>query len=176
MKCDICKKREATVHLTEIINDKVSKLHLCEKCAKEKGDQMQSHFGLTDLLSGLMDMGPVMGDEPLKVKASPKCDMCGMTYQDFQKKGKLGCGECYEKFNKPLSELLRKIHGSDRHVGKMPFKGEKTVKEQEDLKRLKDELNKMIQQEEFEKAAVLRDRIKELEEKMSGSSDDDESK
>ena len=127
-------------------------------------------------LSGLMDMGPAIGDEPFKVKASPKCERCGMTYYDFQKKGKLGCGDCYEKFGKNLSELLRKIHGSDRHVGKMPFKGERTIKEQEDLKRLKDELNRMIQQEEFEKAAMLRDRIKELEEKMAGETGENESR
>ncbi len=168
MKCEVCKEREATVHLTEVINDKITKLHLCETCAKEKSDEMQSHFGVTDLLSSLMEMGPGIGDEPFKVKTMPKCSGCGMTYYDFQKKGKLGCGKCYEKFGKNLSDLLRKIHGSDRHVGKMPFKGEKTVEDQEVLKSLKNELNQMVLLEEFEKAAVLRDRIKALEEKMDG--------
>jgi len=157
---------EATVHLTEVINDKVAKLHLCEECARTKSEEMQSHFGLTDLLSGLMDFGPSMPGERTEQDTKVKCSDCGTTYYDFQKTGKLGCGRCYETFAKNLSELLRKIHGSDRHIGKMPFKGKETVKEQQDLQRLKNELNELIQMEEFEKAALLRDRIKELETKL----------
>ncbi len=172
MKCDLCKTREATVHLTEVINDKVTKLHLCEQCAKRKGEEMQSHFGLTDLLSGLMDMGAAIPGEKAGEKAAAQCSSCGMTYQDFQKTGKLGCGKCYGTFKKNLEELLRKIHGSDRHVGKMPFQGEEVLKEQNDLKRLKGELTGMIRAEQFEKAAVLRDRIKDIEEKMKRKIDE----
>lgn len=165
MKCDLCGHHEATVHLTEVINDKVSKLHLCDKCAKAKSEEMHSHFGLSDLLSGLMDFGPAVEQEAIAA-TSAKCHGCGMTYYDFQKAGRLGCGKCYEAFEKNLSELLRKIHGGDRHVGKMPFKGESVLKEQEDLKRLKSELGELIRSEEFEKAALLRDRIKDLENKL----------
>jgi len=86
-----------------------------------------------------------------------------MTYYDFQKKGRLGCGKCYGTFQKKLAELLKKIHGSDRHVGKTPYKEEKPRKGAEDLERLRGELEELIKKEEFEKAAVLRDRIKELE-------------
>ena len=56
MRCDACKIRDATVHLTEIINNKVTKLHLCEQCAREKSQEMEEHFGLADLLSGLADL------------------------------------------------------------------------------------------------------------------------
>lgn len=166
MKCDICGEKEATVHLTEVINEKVTKLHLCDGCAKQKGEEMQSHFGLGDLLSGLMDFGPAAAEEQVEEVAVAECSDCGMTYYDFQKTGRLGCGKCYETFSKDLSELLRKIHGSDRHVGKMPFRGEEVLKDQEDLQRLKSELNELIQSEEFEKAALLRDRIKDLENKL----------
>lgn len=167
MKCDVCGTRNATVHLTEVINDKVTKLHICETCAKQKSEEMQSHFGLTDLLSGLMDFGPSAPGE-IETEVKVKCPLCGMTYFDFQKTGRLGCGKCYETFSKNLSDLLRKIHGSDKHVGKMPFKSneKEVVKEQEDLQRLKNDLNALIRQEEFEKAAILRDRIKEIEEKL----------
>ncbi|MDD3088336.1 MAG: UvrB/UvrC motif-containing protein [Candidatus Omnitrophica bacterium] len=165
MKCDLCGKNDATVHLTEVVNDKVTKLHLCERCAKDKSEEMHSHFGLSDLLSGLMDFGPAIENS---AEAIPlvKCAGCGMTYQDFQKTGRLGCGKCYETFEKNLGELLRKIHGADRHIGKMPFKGESVLKDQEDLKRLKNDLAKLIREEEFEKAVLLRDRIKELETKL----------
>ena len=168
MKCDICHVREATVHLTEVVNDKVTKLHLCEQCAKVKSKEMQSHFGLTDLLSGLMDLGPAMPEGQVKKDSAVKCPLCGMSYYDFQRTGRLGCGKCYEKFEKNLSVLLRKIHGSDKYIGKMPFKGESVLKDQQNIRRLKNELNELIQTEEFEKAALLRDRIKELEEKMGG--------
>ncbi len=166
MKCDICGVREATVHLTEVINDKVTKLHLCEECARKKSEEMQSHFGLTDLLAGLMDLWPSMAEDRVRREAGVKCPVCGMTYQDFQKTGRLGCGQCYETFAKELGALLRKIHGSDRHAGKMPFKGKEALKEQKDLQRLKTELNELIRAEEFEKAALVRDRIKDIEEKL----------
>lgn len=172
MKCDMCGKQEATVHLTEVINDNVTKFHLCEKCAKSKSDEMHSHFGLSDLLSGLMDFGPALEEEALTA-AAVKCQGCGMTYHDFQKTGRLGCGKCYEAFEKNLSELLRKIHGADRHVGKMPFKGESVLKEQEDLKRLKNELNELVRAEEFEKAAILRDRVKDLENSLEIKADNE---
>lgn len=169
MKCDICNKREATVHLTEVVNEKVSKFHLCEKCAKAKSEEMQSHFGLTDLLSGLVDFEPAMPGEDMEIGIEVKCPGCGMTYYDFQKTGKLGCGQCYSLFRKNLSELFRKIHGSDKHVGKMPFRGKETVKIHNDLQRLKRELDELIRTEEFEKAALLRDRIKELEDNIKNS-------
>jgi len=166
MKCDICGVNEATVHLTEVINDKVTKLHLCEKCAKVKSEEMQSHFGLGDLLSGLMDFGPAVSTGQLSGDVKTKCPECGLTYYDFQKTGKLGCGKCYETFSGELGELLRKINGSDKHVGKMPFKGEGALKDQQDLQRLKNELNTLVANEEFEKAALLRDRISELQKKL----------
>jgi protein arginine kinase activator len=166
MECDICHEREATVHLTEVVNENVTKLHLCEKCAKKKSEEMQSHFGLTDLLSGLMDFVPSVPEDNADAVSGLRCDTCGMTYRDFQKTGRLGCGKCYEKFDRNLGELLKKIHGSDRHVGKMPLVGKAGPGEEEDLRRLKSELDGLVRAEEFEKAAVLRDRVRELEEKI----------
>ncbi|MFH1798097.1 MAG: UvrB/UvrC motif-containing protein [Candidatus Omnitrophota bacterium] len=168
MKCNICGINEAAVHLTEVINEKVTKLHLCEACAKSKSEEMQSHFGLTDLLSGLMDFGTSIAEEEPESGGKLKCPVCKMTYYDFQKIGRLGCGECYETFSSSLSELLRKIHGSDRHVGKRPLKIKRKmpIKKEQDIQELRDSLKKYIQTEEFEKAAELRDKIKEVEKKL----------
>lgn len=167
MRCSICGIHGATVHLTEVINEKVTKLHLCEECAKAKSEEMQSHFGLTDLLSGLMDFGTSIGAEEPEFDVKLKCPACGMTYYNFQKIGRLGCGKCYEIFSGSLSELLRKIHGSDRHVGKSPLKRKKEepVKKERGIQELKDELKKYVQAEEYEKAALLRDEIKAIERK-----------
>ena len=166
MTCDICGKKEATVHLTEIVNDKVTKLHLCEECAKEKGAEMEEHFGLSDLLAGLADLGS--GFEP-EMGEKVRCPACAFTYSDFKKVGRLGCGECYEAFKKQLAPLLKRIHSADRHVGKVPLTVGKTVKDTRTLQELHLKMEKAIQFEEFEAAAKLRDQIKELEKKDEGA-------
>lgn len=162
MLCSICGKNEATAHLTEIVNDKMTKLHLCESCAKEKGAEMEEHFGLSDLLAGLADLGANL--EPGAMSAI-KCAACGFTYQDFKKTGRLGCGDCYEAFKKHLDPLLKRIHGANRHVGKVPLMAGKTVKENRTLQDMKARLEKAIKAEEFEEAAKLRDMIRELDAK-----------
>jgi len=165
MLCDACGKKEATVHLTEIVNEKITKLHLCESCAKDKGAEMEEHFGLSDLLAGLADLGAHVEPEAMTMI---KCPSCGFTYQDFKKVGRFGCGDCYEAFKKQLDPLLKRIHGANRHIGKVPLNAGKTVKETkalQDLKALKAQLEKAIQAEEFEQAAKLRDKIRELEAK-----------
>lgn len=167
MFCEVCGKKEATVHLTEIINDKVTKLNLCEDCAKDKGTEMEEHFGLNDLLAGLADLGSTTEPE-LITKA--KCPSCGFTYQDFKKVGRLGCGDCYEAFKKQLGPLLKRIHGSDHHTGKIPLMVGKTVKDTRNLQDLKARMEKAIQTEDFEEAARLRDKIKEMGRKDKESS------
>jgi len=169
MLCDICGKKEATVHLTEIINDQMSKLHLCEDCAKDKGAEMEEHFGLNDLLAGLAGLGASIstgGVAAPKTVEAIRCPKCGFTYQDFTKIGRFGCGDCYEAFKKHIGPLLKRIHGSDRHMGKVPLRAGKSPKDTRSMQDLRTRLEKAIQAEEFEEAASLRDRIKELESKM----------
>lgn len=166
MKCDMCHANEATVHLTEIINNNVSKLHLCEECAKEKSQEMEEHFGLADLLSGLADLAPVMEKTERKIPdAGIKCPSCGFSSQNFRKMGRLGCPKCYETFKNQLSPLLRKIHGSDTHTGKMPSGKEAVQDRIVLLEDLKTALDRAIRQEEFEEAARLRDQIKAMGQK-----------
>lgn len=167
MVCDICGKNQATVHLTEIIDDQITELHLCEKCAREKGTEMEEHFGLADLLSGLVDLGPpIVAEQDLKIK----CPDCGMTYSDFKRIGRLGCGECYNAFRKGLGPLLKRIHGSSQHYGKAPTKVKKVaIKAKTQIQELKAELQKAIQMEAFEEAARLRDKIKEFESKENNN-------
>lgn len=172
MLCDICGKKEATVHLTEIINEQMSKLHLCEDCAKEKGAEMEEHFGLNDLLAGLAGLGASLtaagAPAPSKSVESIKCPKCGFTYQNFAKIGRFGCGDCYEAFKKHIGPLLKRIHGSDRHMGKVPLAAGTTPKDTRNLQDLRARLDKAIQMEEFEEAAKLRDKIKDLEAKFKG--------
>lgn len=173
MLCDLCGKKQATVHLTEIIDDQMNELHLCEACAKEKGAQMEKHFGLSDLLASLADIGT---PPQLQAEEKIRCPNCGMTYQDFKSQGQLGCAQCYKAFKKQLLPLLKRIHGSAQYFGKIPAMvtsiGEKVqpgkakvISIMQQIQELKTKLQSAIQQEEFEEAARLRDKIKELEEK-----------
>ena len=181
MVCDVCKTNQATVHLTEIVDEEMTELHLCEGCARKKSASMEQHFGLSDLLAGLADFGAQLGEES-DVKIA--CPNCGMTYDDFKRIGRLGCSECYEAFRKSLSGLLKRIHGSGQHVGKAP-KGKavqeghheirrnaspEPVKEKpqkSELEILQEKLKKAIHDEAFEEAATLRDKIRSLDKKPS---------
>ena len=176
MKCDTkeCEK-EATVHLTEIVNGNITKLHLCEEHAKQKGVEMEQHFGIADLLQGLAEYG----DKPIEAETKKsKCQNCGMTYDDFKKIGRLGCGDCYKAFRESLAPLLKRIHGSNQHMGKgvAPAAGEPAAKasaaapakpprpgKASDLDMLKEKLRKAIHDESYEEAARVRDQIRQVE-------------
>ncbi|MBI4846754.1 MAG: UvrB/UvrC motif-containing protein [Candidatus Omnitrophica bacterium] len=162
MVCQVCGKKTATVHLTEIINDQMTELHLCEVCAKEKGIAgLGQPFGLQDLLAGLVDLGtPVPAGNK---KTVLQCSNCKMTYEDFRKNGRLGCSQCYDTFKESLEPLLKKIHGASQHLGKSPLREGKEFKAKKELQDLYLKLQKAIQTEEFEEAAKIRDRIKKLE-------------
>ncbi len=161
MVCQICNKKSATVHLTEIINDQMTELHLCEQCAKEKGIAgLGQPFGLQDLLAGLVDFGAPIAKGK---KSALKCQNCKMTYEDFRKLGRFGCSQCYETFRESLEPLLKKIHGSVQHLGKAPMRGGEAFKKKKQIQELQLKLQRAIQAEEFEEAARTRDKIRELE-------------
>jgi len=160
MVCDICGKKPATVHLTEIIDEQMNELHLCEECAHQKSAQMEQQFGLSDLLGGLAEFEkPHLGKEVVSLK----CAKCGLAFSDFKKIGRLGCAECYKTFRKYLGPLLKRIHGSSIHYGKSPTKGVKPVRKKTDIQELRLRLQKAVEVEAFEEAARIRDQIKELE-------------
>jgi protein arginine kinase activator len=173
MTCDICGKNPATVHLTEIIDDQMNELHLCEECAHKKSAQMEQQFGLSDLLAGLAGFEKQKDEKEGLVL---KCPNCGMTFKDFKKIGRLGCGECYAAFRSFLGPLLKRIHGSNLHCGKTPgsriaklTRRKAEVRETrapariDSVQELRIRLQKAVEAEAYEEAARLRDQIKELE-------------
>lgn len=163
MICNICGSQEATIHLTEIVNSQMMEIHLCETCAQEKGTDFKTHFAVGDLLGGLADL-----QQFTKVgkQTAEKCSTCGLTYEDFGKNGRLGCADCYRSFSKMLLPLIKRIQRSTAHVGKRPGKMAKPAGFAHDLKMLQDRLRKTVQMEEFEKAASIRDEIRQIEEKI----------
>lgn len=162
MKCQVCTKKTATVHLTEIINDQMTELHLCEQCAKEKGIAgLGQPFGLQDLLAGLVDFGSPVSEE--KKTTTLQCPNCKMTYDDFRKIGRLGCGQCYDVFKESLEPLLKKVHGAIQHFGKGPASDGEGLEARKSLQDLYLKLQKAVQNEAFEEAAKIRDKIKKME-------------
>ncbi|MEW6448615.1 MAG: UvrB/UvrC motif-containing protein [Bacillota bacterium] len=167
MLCEKCGKQPATVHYTEITNNKKQEMHLCEECAREAGI---AGFGvlpqlvLHDFLGGLFDKQP----ELHAAQVSRRCSRCGLTEQEFAGRGLLGCGDCYTEFRSAVEQMLRRIHGTVQHSGKFPRRAGKVTGLKQELNRLRRELDAAVRKEEFEKAAGLRDRIRELEKGLGG--------
>jgi protein arginine kinase activator len=166
MLCTICKEKPATVHLTQIVGDKMQKLDLCEDCAKTKGINDPTSFGLADL-DLVLGLGASQQIEQAAGGMELKCPRCGFTQADFKKSGRLGCPECYKTFAEGLSGLLKTMHKSTRHVGKAPEALRATRENSDRLKTLQIKLARAIKDENYEQAAQLRDEIKQLGERPS---------
>ncbi len=161
MLCDICKKKDATVHLTQIDGGKMHKVDLCESCAKEKGVQDPTGFSLADLLVGLGAAEEMKTESP-----GAHCPVCAFTQADFKRTGRLGCSACWEAFEPGLSSLLKAMHKGDRHAGKVPSRAAHTIAISEKIKTLAEELDKAVRTEKYEDAAQIRDQIRQLELKL----------
>lgn len=161
MLCDICKKNNAIVHYTEVVNDKIKKLNLCEECAVSKGIGIQTPFSIGELLSGLT---PPAFEPSVEEKLSV-CSGCGMILSEFKETGRLGCYQCYDAFKKSLVPLIGNIHKSTKHIGKIPTTAKETMGTIIRMRDLEQKLQEAVKKEEFELAAKLRDEIKKLEKK-----------
>ena len=163
MMCQQCHLREANVHYKQIINGKKVEMHLCSQCAEEKGKLTFSPQLCLGSLLGGVGFGsdtdyPGIGKQPVL-----RCSMCGMSFDDFRRSGKLGCPNCYRVFRDNLEPILRRLHGGSEHTGKVPARLADEIKTTNEIERLKAELASAVENEQYEKAAELRDRIRELE-------------
>ncbi|MGD0092265.1 MAG: UvrB/UvrC motif-containing protein [Planctomycetota bacterium] len=167
MKCDVenC-DNEATVHLTEIREGKKVEMHLCERCAAEKGLPGKTHFSISDLLAGIASQAQAQAQRAKRGGKEPVCAACGTTLSQFQSSGRFGCAECYTAFKDDVMGLVEKIHDASQHVGKAPKRVSSDVSLQKEMRQLQVELKKAIRREDYEKAAAIRDQIKGLEEKL----------
>jgi protein arginine kinase activator len=161
MLCTICKEKPATVHLTQIVGDKMQKLDLCEDCAKTKGINDPTSFGLADL-DLVLGLGASQQLEQAAGGVELKCPRCGFTQADFKKSGRLGCPECYVTFAEGLRGLLKTMHKGTRHTGKAPEALRATRENADRMKLLQAKLAKAIKDENYEQAAQVRDEIKQL--------------
>lgn len=165
MLCQYCNKNDATIHLTKIVNGNIEEKHLCETCAKSSNDfNFDFPFPFHKLFTGLLEASSENLAEKQKFK-NVNCPRCGLDYRKFVESGKFGCAKCYEVFTDEIDALLKNIHGHSRHIGKIPAQAEEGILEKREIENLKKELDENIKIENFEEAAVIRDKIKEINEK-----------
>ena len=168
MLCQMCGQHPATTHIKTIVNGKLTQAHLCADCAKKQGygnlfADWGSGFG--SLLSGFMGSAA-------PARQVTRCPGCGASFEDITRSGKIGCAECYHTFRGQLLPIIQRIHGTAQHKGKVPGSSALRVTdtnnkivavEETPLEEKKRLLEQAIETQDFERAAVLRDEIKELE-------------
>lgn len=165
MICDLCDKI-ATVHLTEIVQQYKKESHLCQACADARGlriakaDQPSTPFKLEEFLAGVQPA--LAAPKHVLSLAIPPCPECGITVEDFQRTGRLGCPHDYDHMGIALKPLLEKIHGATHHTGRKPDRIGERVEHERLVSALQRELDEVIAREQYERAAELRDRIREL--------------
>ena len=171
MLCDKCKQNPASVimHVQDGINGTIAVLNLCTECAAAMSP---GNMSFEDIVKNFMNsvMG-LSGDFEEKdnsggggIYDALKCNTCGLTYEGFKASGKLGCADCYNAFRQPLSKLFKNIHGGSVHTGKLPARGGAALLKVRETGKLREQLKKHIEEEEFEEAAKVRDMIKKLNE------------
>ena len=167
MLCERCKQHPASVHYTEVLNNQTTHMHLCASCAKEaeKAFDLGTSLNLQNFLAGLM--GPVITAQSAGNQQGEPCPTCGLAADAFAKQGLLGCADCYRHFGERLEPLLRRIHGSTRHTGKVPQRSRQKYRLAQEVERLRAELRSAVEKEEFERAAELRDEIKKQEQGLA---------
>lgn len=170
MKCSQCKKRPATLHVTQVINGKKSNVQICDICAANKGylNYSEETYSLHDLLKGLFNFDSshigLQDDKLFDKNKGLHCSKCDLTFDDFQRTGKFGCSQCYESFKSRLEPIFRRVHsGNTKHHGKIPKRQGKHLYRKREIEHYRNKLQKLIAEENFERAAVIRDEIKRLE-------------
>lgn len=165
MLCQKCKAKEANTHVKSVVNGEYEEYMLCSDCAKE--------LGYTNVFSDMhSDFNSILGSlfsNALPAKSeTTRCPLCGSTYHEISKSGQVGCAKCYEVFLSELMPSIKRIHSNTSHNGKKPFTTvkrleEKTTSKTETLQQLKSQLEQAVEEQNFELAAQLRDKIREME-------------
>lgn len=166
MKCQICEKNNATIHFTKIINGHVEERHLCDSCAKNNKElefNFELPFSFEKLFTGLIEAK----QEEEKITEEITCE-CGLTNKKLMEVGRFGCAKCYDTFREDIESLIKGIHGHNRHEGKNPKNLNEQLLNKKIMDSLQSELKEAISKENYEKAALIRDEIKELKSQIEG--------
>lgn len=170
MLCQHCQQREAKVQISKTENGQTREVYLCEVCAKQT-QEVSFIFHpviVPEFLQALFGLNPVSPEQP----SEEVCPKCGISFSRITQAGKLGCSTCYETFETQLEPLLRRVHGGGQNVGKVPVRRGSAIKSRMEERKLKEKLQLLIQQENFEEAALVRDQIRQIEHLKGGENHD----
>lgn len=177
MLCQKCGKKTANIYYKQTVNGHTKEYALCGDCAEQLKEQgvfeikMPSFFDDFEhdlLFDDLFGITSLPGAKPKEnITENKKCTLCGSTFDDLVKRGKVGCAKCYEVFGEELKKTVESIHGKEKYVGRFPKKLRAKKSNEDEILKLKKSLEDAVKAQEYEKAAVLRDEIKALEEKNS---------
>jgi len=174
MQCDYCDNK-ATVYFTQIIDGKTIKSSLCEKCAAEKGvtdpegfliGHFQAMAHAEEELAKTSSGSDSEGQPKVPVSTSV-CKECGFSYEDLKKTGRLGCAHCYQTFREEITHNLAGMHKGVRHKGRVPAGMIEAFEQRQKLEVLEAKMQEAISSEDYEKAAILRDMIRDLKNESS---------
>ena len=164
MKCQKCNKNEATTHFKKVVNGVKTEVYWCEQCSQKSQAMLDFKLGFDhdfeNFFSGFLG-GPYLSTANT-MPTKTICENCGTGLEEMLKKGRPGCSACYETFADVLERPLKQIHGANRHTGKLPLRAAKGLRKAGEIDRLSKELNKAVMEQNFEYAAELRDKIKDL--------------
>lgn len=166
MLCEKCGEHEATVKFVQIENNNKTELHLCQNCTQGYTN-FTTGFNLQHLLSSMFQSSK-FGQHLGQSQTLKKCPTCGRTIADVQKTGRLGCSSCYEVFRDDLNPVLRRLHGSSTHTGKVPVRAYPKARIERQIEDLRRRLEDCVRQENYEQAAKYRDELRLLEKQVVG--------
>lgn len=168
MLCEKCKKNEAKINLVKIVNGEKQQIWLCEECAKNISSipflssiPDGAGFPFQEVINGLLT--GVENSRPKNKQEKKVCPVCGLTLEELKKTKKVGCSNCYVVFKEPIRAIIKNANSEGKHIGRIPNRAHKEFFQRNKLKNLKQELQILIQEEEYEKAAVIRDEIRKME-------------
>lgn len=164
MMCEDCGVNPAVFHFVAITNNEKTEKNLCPTCMAKYKKQLPclDIKNLAGILNNLLDEKSNKKEEIDPETAAITCEQCGMTYGEFRKGGMVGCAECYHAFREPMTALLQRIHGNTQHAGRVPGGVHSGVSIRISIDRLKQQLAKAVENEEYEQAAKFRDAIRAL--------------
>lgn len=172
MKCERCNQNEATIVILEINNGKPQEIHICERCAQEESESEDFAIPISfqdffQAILSIIGMETQYSDSKsgyeTQLSDDIRCEVCGTTYSEFKNSGRLGCQHCYTTFKQQLDSALKNMQGSNKHLGKIPNRGKNQYSTKRELNLLREKLKEAVKVEDFEKAAKLRDKIRDME-------------
>lgn len=161
--CDLCHENVAEACSLQWPGHATSVFHLCGKCAELKGFPS---IPVAEVLVAF-PQGLVNGTEggTTHTPGGEVCPQCATSLHDFRSSGRVGCSSCWRVFETALAEVLRRLHGDDRHVGpEYVWEDGGAVADQGRQRQyervyLLGELRSAVEREDYEAAAAIRDRI-----------------